>query len=79
MLPEAYGGEVMEKPNVSEWHERFKSGREHVESDQRIDRKRSHRTDENIEKLWNVVHSGRRLNVSATAMQLNLDKTQLRA
>jgi hypothetical protein len=27
MLSEAYGGEAVRKPSVSEWHERFKLGR----------------------------------------------------
>jgi hypothetical protein len=36
---------------------RFKEGREHVEDDGISGRQRSHRTDENIEKVRNFIHS----------------------
>jgi hypothetical protein len=35
---------------------------------------RSHRTDENAEDVWNLVHSDRCLSIRGMAMQLNLDK-----
>jgi hypothetical protein len=35
---------------------------------------RSHRTDENVEKVWNLVHSHRCLSVRTVAIQLNLDR-----
>jgi hypothetical protein len=34
----------------------------------------SHRTDENVEKVWNLVHLDRNFNVRAMTVQLNLDK-----
>jgi hypothetical protein len=37
-------------------------------------RPKSHRTDENVKKLRNSVHSGRRLSIRVMAVQLNLDK-----
>jgi hypothetical protein len=45
-----------------------------VEHDERSGHPRSHRTDENVEKVRNVVHSHRRLSIRAVAVQLNLDK-----
>jgi hypothetical protein len=47
-------GENIRK-TVSEWHKRFKDFREDVE-DERSCRPRFHRTDENIEKVRNLVH-----------------------
>jgi hypothetical protein len=45
-----------------------------MEDDERSSRPRSHRTDENVEKVRNLVLSGVRLNIRAMAVQLNLDK-----
>jgi hypothetical protein len=57
MLSEAYGGEAMKPSGVFRLHKRFKEGRENVEGDERSDHPRSHRTDENIEKARNTLHS----------------------
>jgi hypothetical protein len=69
MFCDAYGREATKKSSVSEWHKRFKQGR-----DERSGLPRSHRTDENAEKVQNLVHSDRRLSIRAVAVQLNLDK-----
>jgi predicted transcriptional regulator len=45
-----------------------------VEDDERGGHPRSHRTNENVEKVWNLMHSDKCLNIRAVAMQLNLDK-----
>jgi hypothetical protein len=45
-----------------------------VEDDEGSGRPRSHRTDENVEKVRNLMHSDRCLSGSVMAMQLNLDK-----
>jgi transposase len=47
MLTEAYGADAMKKSSVSEWHKRFKQGREDVKDDERTGRPKTHRTDEN--------------------------------
>jgi hypothetical protein len=70
----AYGVESMKKSDVFELHKLFVEGRENVEDDERSDRPRPHRTDENVERVHNLVHSSRRLSISAIVMQLNLDK-----
>jgi len=54
----------------------FKEDLEYVENDERSGRPRSHRTDENVEKVRNLVHSDRHLIIRAMAAQLNLDKKQ---
>jgi hypothetical protein len=68
MISKAYGGEAMKKWSVSEWRKQFKEGRENVEDDDRSSRPRYHNTDENIEKVRNVVHSDRCLNIRAMAV-----------
>jgi hypothetical protein len=72
MLSKAYRGEVMIKSSVSEWHKRFKMGHNSVEDDERSGHPRSHRTNENVKKAWNLMHSDRYL--SNRAVQLNLEK-----
>jgi hypothetical protein len=64
MLSEAYGGEAMKKWSAFEWFKRFKEDHENVEDDEGNGRPWSHRTDENVEKVRNLVHSDRRLGIS---------------
>jgi len=42
--------------------------------DERSGHPRFHRTDENVEKVQNVVHSDKCLSIRAMTVQLNLDK-----
>jgi hypothetical protein len=44
---------------------------ENVENDERSGRPKSHRTDENVEKVRNLVHSDRRLRIRAMAVKLD--------
>jgi len=74
MPSEACKGEALKKSSVSEWHKRFKEGRENVEDDERSGHPRSHRTDENVERMQNPVHSDGRSSVTAMAVQRNLPK-----
>jgi hypothetical protein len=48
MLTEAYGADAMKKLSVSEWHKRFKEGREDVKDDKRTVHLKTHWTDENV-------------------------------
>jgi hypothetical protein len=56
MLSKAYKGEATKKSSVSEWHKWFREGHENVE-DGRSCHPRYHRTNKNVQKVWNVVHS----------------------
>jgi hypothetical protein len=47
----------MKKSSVFKWHKNFKEGYKNVEDDERSGHPRSHRTDENGEKVQNLVHS----------------------
>jgi hypothetical protein len=64
LLSEAYEGEAMKKSSVFEWHEWLKEGCENVKDEERSGCPRSHRTDENVNKGWNFVHSYRHLSIS---------------
>jgi hypothetical protein len=68
-----FGGRSCEKSSVLEWHTWFKEGHKNVEDNERSG-PRSHRTNENIEKARNIMHSDRRLSIRAMAVLLNLDK-----
>jgi hypothetical protein len=45
-----------------------------MEVDERSGPPRSHGTNENVEKFWNLMHSDRHLSIRAVAVQLQLDK-----
>jgi hypothetical protein len=69
----------MKKSVVFEWHKQFKEGCcKNMEDDERSDHPRSHTTDENVEKVQNLVHSDRRLSIRAMAVLLNLDKETMK-
>ncbi|XP_074257002.1 protein GVQW3 isoform X2 [Saimiri boliviensis] len=78
LLKEAYGDEVMSRARVFDWHKRFKEGREDVRDDARSGRPVTHRTDENIQKVKDLVCSNRQLTVRMMAEELNLDKETVR-
>jgi hypothetical protein len=44
-------GRSYEKVKCFEWHKRFKEGHENVDDNEQSGRLRSHRTDENVEKV----------------------------
>ncbi|XP_069409926.1 protein GVQW3 isoform X1 [Ovis canadensis] len=78
LLKEAYGDEVMSRARVFDWHKRFKKGREDIRDDARSGRPVTHRTDENIKKVKDLVCSNRQLTVRMMAEELNLDKETVR-
>lgn len=78
LLKEAYGDEVMSRARVFDWHKRFKEGRKDVRDDARSGRPVTHRTDENIQKVKDLVCSNRQLTVRMMAEELNLDKETVR-
>jgi hypothetical protein len=59
VLSKAYGGEAMKKSNVFEWHKWFREGCKNMKDNERSGHIRSHRTNENVEKVQNLVHSDR--------------------
>jgi hypothetical protein len=57
ILSEAYGGEAVEKTNVSEWREELKECSENMEDDERNGHPTFHRINENFETVRNLMHS----------------------
>jgi hypothetical protein len=57
VFSEAYGGVAMKKSSVSEWRKRLNESHENVKGDEGSSRPRSHRTNEIVEKVRNLMHS----------------------
>ena len=67
MLIKAYGESAMSKTRVYEWYKRFQDGREDVEDDERPARPSTSRTDENVEKVKEMVMNDRRITIREVA------------
>ena len=59
MLTKAYGESAMSKTRVYEWYKHFQDGREDVEDDERPGRPSTSTTDENVEKVKEMVMNHR--------------------
>ena len=55
MLRKAYGDQVLSRTTVYEWFKGFKEGREWMDDDERSGRPASIRTDESVEKIWELI------------------------
>jgi hypothetical protein len=55
---------------VFEWHKLFKESCETVENDKRSGHPSSHRIGLNAEKVWNLLHSDRRLSIRSYYMEI---------
>ena len=63
MLTKAYGESAMDKTRVYEWYKRFQDGREEVEDDERPGHPSTSTTDENVEKVEEMVMNDRRITI----------------
>jgi hypothetical protein len=54
----------METSIVSEWHKLFEAGPDNVEDDETSDYTGCHISNENIRRIWRMVHSDRHLHIS---------------
>ncbi|XP_018058121.1 PREDICTED: histone-lysine N-methyltransferase SETMAR-like [Atta colombica] len=64
--------DTLKKIAVYEWHERFKSGRESVEDDERSGKPSTSKTDENINKVREMLINNRKLIIRELAEDLNI-------
>ena len=78
LLTEAYSEGCMSRARVSEWHKRFSEDRESVKDGDRPGRPRTAVTDDNIEKVRDVVRKDGRVGVRAVAEEVNLDRESVR-
>ena len=67
MLTQAYGESAMSKRRVYEWYKRFQDGREDVEDDERPGRPSTSTTNENVEKVKEMVMNDRRITIREVA------------
>ena len=67
MLTKAYGESAISKTRVYEWYKRFQNGREGVEDDERPGRPSTSITDENVEKVKEMVINDRRITIREVA------------
>ena len=78
MLHDVYGDSSMSRTRVFEWYKRFVEGREVVEDNPKSGRPCTSTTDTNIEKVWQLVHSDRRLTICIIANEVEMDKETIR-
>ncbi|EFN86290.1 Putative uncharacterized protein FLJ37770, partial [Harpegnathos saltator] len=74
LLKEGYGNECLSRARVFECFKRFQDGREDVENDSRPNRPSTSKTNENIEKVDNLIRSDRRVTIRAIAETVGIDK-----
>ena len=74
ILRDVYGDSSMSRTKVFEWHKRFVEGREEVEDDPKSGRPCTSTTDTNIEKVRQLVRSGRCVTICVIANELGMDK-----
>ena len=72
MLGKCFGNDTLTRSNVFRWHERFRSGRESVEDDERSGRPSTAKTDENIKKIKGWMTVSRKLTIREIAEELNI-------
>ena len=72
MLEKCFGNDALTRSNVFRRHERFRSGRELVEDDERSGRPSMAKTDENINKMKGWMTVSRKLTITKIAEELNI-------
>ncbi|XP_071649994.1 protein GVQW3-like [Temnothorax longispinosus] len=72
MLKKCFGNDTLEKTVVYQWHERFRSGRKSVKDDKRSGRPSTSKTDENVDKVKEIVVKNRKLTIRELAEDLNI-------
>jgi len=72
MLEKCFGNDSLKKTVVYQWHERFKNGRESIEDDERSGRPSTSKTDENIDKVKEILVNNHKLTIREIAEDLNI-------
>ncbi|XP_011859854.1 PREDICTED: putative uncharacterized protein FLJ37770 [Vollenhovia emeryi] len=74
MIRQVFGSDSLSQTAVFKWHKLFKDGRESVEDKPRAGRPSTSRTDDNVQRVRDVLNSNRRLSVRMIADQIGIDK-----
>ena len=72
MLQTAFEASCMNRASVSEWHKRFKEGRESVRDDERCGRSKEVRTPELIGQIKNFMDKDRRVSIETISAQFDV-------
>ena len=72
ILTKVYGESTMSKTRVYEWYKRFQDGRADVEDDERPGRPSTSTTDENAEKVKEMVMNDRRITIREIANDVGI-------
>lgn len=76
-LREVYGDNVISKSRVYEWCKCFNQGRLSIGDDARSGRPRTSTTDENIQKVDDLIRQDRRLKIRYIATELDISKSRV--
>jgi transposase len=72
MLVEVYGDAAVTRNTVYKWYERFRSGSESIDDEERPGHPSTSCTDENISKVNEMICSNRRLTIQEIVDDLNI-------
>lgn len=72
MLQEAFKEDCISRSQSGRWHKAFKEGREEIADEPRSGRPTTARTDENVNRVCEVLRSDRRLSIQYIADTLNM-------
>lgn len=72
MLQEAFKDDYISRSQSGRWHKAFKEGREEIADEPRSGRPTMTRTDENVNRVREVLRSDRRLSIQQIANTLNM-------
>lgn len=78
MLQKAYGDSALSKTQAYEWYKAFKDGREIVEDMPRSGRPSTSSTEENVDKIKEIVLENRHASVREIARDLNISRESAR-
>jgi len=60
----------VKKSSVFKWYKQFKAGYKNMEDDERSGHPQYHTTKETVEKVWNLVHSDRQIDIQVSELWL---------
>ena len=74
LLQQVYKEETMSRARAFEWHKRFREGREECDDDQRSGSPVTSRTDNNIDRVKQLMRTDRRLTVRMICEELSIGR-----
>ncbi|UYV63937.1 hypothetical protein LAZ67_2006060 [Cordylochernes scorpioides] len=77
MLNKAFPNDVPKRTTVFEWHYRFKAGRISIEDDPRQGRPKFQRTDENVQKITDLIKENPRTTLLELEQDTGISKTTI--